>query len=163
MNYKIKKASTVSPEVKSLSDALHKDLELIYGNGIIEDFIEENNQMLIFYVAYNEEENAIACGALKHFDDSSAEIKRMYVKPAYRGRGLSKLILRELEDYAKELNYQRLILETGLKQPEAMNLYIKFGYKPMNCYGKHSNDPDSRCFEKKSINNLFPNRLSEIT
>ena len=93
-------------------------------------------------------ENAVACGALKHFDDNTAEIKRMYVKPEYRGRGLSKLILSELEDKAKELNYNRLVLETGLKQPEAMNLYNKFGYKPLKCYGQHADDPDSRCFEK---------------
>jgi putative acetyltransferase len=148
MNYKIKKASTVSSEVKSLSNELHKELEIIYGDGIIEDFIYENGQMLIFYLAYDENESAIACGALKHFDDSTAEVKRMYVKPQFRGRGLSKLILIQLEGYAKELNYQRLILETGLKQPEAMNLYNKFGYKPLKCYGRHTDDPDSRCFEK---------------
>lgn len=148
MNYKIKKASPVSPEVKSLSDELHKDLEAIYGNGIIEDFMGENEQVLIFYVTYDEKDNAISCGALKHFDDSTAEIKRMYVRPQFRGRGISKLILTQLEDYAKELNYHRLVLETGLKQPEAMSLYSKFGYKPLKCYGRHSNDPDSRCFEK---------------
>jgi len=148
MNYKIKKASAASPEVKSLSNELHKELEIIYGDGIIEDFFDENKQMLIFYLAYDERESAIACGALKHFDDSTAEIKRMYVKPQCRGRGLSKLILMQLEDYAKELNYQRLILETGLKQPEAMSLYNKFGYKPLKCYGRHTDDPDSRCFEK---------------
>ncbi len=62
--------------------------------------------------------------------------------------GLSKLILRQLEDYAKELNYTRLILETGIKQPEAISLYQKFGYNPLRCYGRHANDPDSRCFEK---------------
>jgi GNAT superfamily N-acetyltransferase len=148
MNYKIKKSSVVSPEINSLSDELYKDLELIYGNGIIEDFIAENEQMLIFYVAYDESENAVACGALKHFDDNTAEIKRMYVKPEYRGRGISKLILTQLEDFAKELNYSRLVLETGLKQPEAMSLYQKFGFKPLRCYGIHANDPDSRCFEK---------------
>jgi putative acetyltransferase len=148
MNYKIKKVSSVSPEVKSLSDELHKDLEAIYGNGIIEDFIDENELMLIFFIAYDEKGNAISCGALKHFDDSTAEIKRMYVKPQFRGRGISKLILKQLESYAEELNYQRLVLETGLKQPEAMSLYRKFGYKPLKCYGRHSNDPDSRCFEK---------------
>ena len=148
MNYKIKKATTVSPEVKLLSNELHKDLEIIYGEGIIENFIDENERMLIFYVAYDDKENGIACGALKHFDDSTAEVKRMFVKPQYRGRGLSKLILIQLEHYAKELNYQRLILETGLKQPEAMSLYNKFGYKSLKCYGRHANDPDSRCFEK---------------
>jgi putative acetyltransferase len=149
MKFKIKKGSPKSIGVNLLSDELHKELELFYGKGLIEDFKTENDQMLVFYIAYNEIEEAVACGALKHFNDTTAEIKRMYVKPEHRGRGISKLILRQLEDYAKELNYHRLILETGLKQPEAMNLYNKFGYKPMNCYGRHSNDPDSRCFEKK--------------
>jgi putative acetyltransferase len=147
-NFKVKTASPTSAEVKILTEELHTDLELIYGKGIIEEFIDDNEQMLIFYVAYDESENAVACGALKHFDDNTAEIKRMYVKPEYRGRGLSKIILSELEDKAKELNYNRLVLETGLKQPEAMSLYNKFGYKPFKCYGKHSDDPDSRCFEK---------------
>ena len=147
-NFKLKTAFAKSVEIKILTDELHNDLELIYGKGVIEEFAEENKQMLIFYVAYDESDNAVACGALKHFNDDTAEIKRMYVKPEYRGRGLSKLILSELEDKARELNYNRLVLETGLKQPEAMNLYSKFGYKPLKCYGRHADDPDSRCFEK---------------
>ena len=147
-NFKIKTASAKSVEIKILTDELHKDLELIYGKGTIEEFAEENEKMLVFYVAYDDNETAVACGALKHYDDQTAEIKRMYVKPKHRGRGISKLILTELEDKAKELNYNRLVLETGLKQPEAMNLYNKFGYKPLKCYGRHADDPDSRCFEK---------------
>lgn len=147
-NFKIKPASANSVEIKILTDELHKELELIYGKGIIEEFVDENEQMLIFYVAQDESGNAAACGALKHFDDQTAEIKRMYVKSEHRGRGLSKIILSELEAKAKELNYNRLVLETGLKQPEAMSLYNKFGYKPLKCYGKHADDPDSRCFEK---------------
>jgi putative acetyltransferase len=148
MNIKLTKVSSGSPEVKSLSDELHKELELIYGNGMIEDFLDENKQMLIFFVAYDESENATACSALKHFNETTAEIKRMYVKPEHRGRGISKLILTRIEDEAKELNYNRLVLETGLKQPEAMGLYNEFGYKPLKCYGRHTDDPDSRCFEK---------------
>ena len=146
--FKIKTASANSSEIKFLTNDLHNDLELIYGKGLIEDFTEENSQMVVFYVAYDDNENAVACGALKHFDDSTAEIKRMYVRPDYRGRGISKSILSELEDKAIELNYNRLVLETGLKQPEAMNLYTKFGYRPLKCYGRHADDPDSRCFEK---------------
>jgi GNAT superfamily N-acetyltransferase len=148
MSFKIKKVSANSLEVNLLSDELHKDLELIYGKGLIENFKEENEQMLVFFVAYDEAENAVACGALKHFSHTTAEIKRMYVKPDYRGRGISKIILTRLEEEAKELNYNRLVLETGLKQPEAMSLYRKFGYSPLKCYGRHVNDPDSRCFEK---------------
>lgn len=148
MNIKIKKASATSPDIKLLSELLHKELEIIYGKGTIEDFFNENIEMLLFYIVYDESENAIACGALKHFDDTTAEIKRMYVEPEYRGRGISKKILLQLEYDAKELNYKRLVLETGLKQPEAMSLYQKFGYKPLKCYGRHANDADSRCFEK---------------
>ena len=90
-NFKIKPASANSFQIKILTDELHKELELIYGKGIIEEFTDENEQMLIFYVAYDDIGNAVACGALKHFDDNTAEIKRMYVKPEYRGRGLSKI------------------------------------------------------------------------
>ena len=148
MSITIKATRPQSREVKELSDLLHKDLELIYGKGLIESFKEENEQMLIFYVAYDDNGTAVACGALKHFDESTAEIKRMYVKESFRGRGISKNILTRLEQYARELHYQRLILETGLKQPEAMSLYRKSGYNPLKCYGRHANDPDSRCFEK---------------
>ena len=148
MSFTIKKASANSDEIKSLSDELYQELEVMYGKGIIEEFAEENKQMLVFYAAYDEAGNAVGCGALKHFNETTAEIKRMYVKPNYRGRGLSKIVLAQLEEYAKELNYQRLILETGLKQPEAMSLYHKSGYTPLKCYGRHADEPDSRCFEK---------------
>ena len=148
MNFNIKKASAKSDEITTLTNELHKELEIIYGGGIIEEFIEENETMLVFYLAYDRDENAVACGALKDFDINTAEIKRMYVKPEFRGLGISKKILSALEQHARESHYQRLILETGLKQPEAISLYEKYGYKPLKCYGRHANDSDSRCFEK---------------
>ncbi len=131
-----------------MSGSLHADLELRYGKGSIEEFIEENKYMIIFFAAVDESGNAAACGALKHFDDHTAEIKRMYVKDEYRGKGLSKLILKQLEDTALKMNYRRIVLETGLKQPEAMNLYEKFGYTKIKPYGRHKDDPDSVCYEK---------------
>ncbi|MGE5861072.1 MAG: GNAT family N-acetyltransferase [Ignavibacteria bacterium] len=148
MDFKIKTANANSRDIISLSDELHKELEGFYGQGVIESFKEENDEMLIFYIVYDDRGTAAACGALKHFDETTAEIKRMYVKPKYRRRGISKKILLKLEQHARELQYQRLILETGLKQPEAISLYEKFEYKPLDCYGRHANDPDSRCFEK---------------
>lgn len=148
MNFNIKKVSAKSDEVTPLSNELHKELEILYGGEIIEEFIGENEQMLVFYIAYDRDENGVACGALKHFDNHTAEIKRMFVKPELRGLGISKKILTALEQYARELQYNRLILETGLKQPEAMSLYSKFNYTPIKCYGRHADDPDSRCFEK---------------
>ncbi len=148
MNYKIIILPGDSSEISDMSASLHADLELRYGKGSLEEFVEENKYMIIFFAAADDKNNAAACGALKHFDDHTAEIKRMYVKDEYRGRGLSKLILKRLEDTAVEMNYRKVILETGLKQPEAMNLYEKFGYKKIKPYGRHKDDPDSVCYEK---------------
>ncbi len=148
MNIKIKTALPLSNEIKELSDELHKDLESIYGKGLIENFHDENKQMLVFYIAYHENGEAVACGALKHINITTSEIKRMYVKESFRGKGISKEILSRLEHHARELHYQKIILETGLKQPEAISLYKKSGYLPIECYGRHIEDPDSRCFEK---------------
>ncbi len=148
MSYKIINLPADSTEISEMSASLHADLELRYGKGSIEEFIEENKHMMIFFAAADEENIVAACGALKHFDNRTAEIKRMYVKDDYRGRGLSKLILRELEDTALRMDYSRIVLETGLKQPEAMSLYEKFGYTKIKPYGRHKDDPDSICYEK---------------
>ncbi len=148
MDYKIITLPNNSKEISDMSVSLHNDLELRYGKGSIEGFIEENKNMLVFYAAVDGDGNAAACGALRHVDDITAEIKRMYVKNEYRGMGLSKMILKELEDTALQMDYRRIILETGLKQPEAMNLYEKFGYTKIKPYGQHKDDPDSVCYEK---------------
>ncbi len=148
LNYSIITIPYNSREISEMSASLHADLELRYGKGSIEEFIGENKNMLLFYAAVDGNGVPAACGALKHFDDHTAEIKRMFVKDEFRGRGLSKLILKDLEDTALKMNYRRIVLETGLKQPEAMNLYEKFGYTKIKPYGQHKDDPDSVCYEK---------------
>lgn len=92
---------------------------------------------------------AIACGAIKHFSEDSMEIKRMYTLPAQRGKGLASLVLKELETWAKELGYVSCLLETGLKQPEAIALYQKNGYRIIPNYGQYEGVENSRCFEKR--------------
>lgn len=148
MSYKISHASADSVDVFFLSNLLHADLEKKYGKGNIEDFVEENNKMIEFYVVYDYENKPVACGALKQHDSLTAEIKRMFVINDHRGKGISKLVLSHLENLAAKLNYKRIVLETGTKQPEAISLYKKFGYTPIICYGKYSDDEESRCFEK---------------
>lgn len=91
----------------------------------------------------------VACGGFKVHDDETVEIKRMYVKPAYRGRGIASRILVELEGWAMELGYARSILETGEKQAEAIGLYQKNGYRQIENYGPYREQPGSVCFEKK--------------
>jgi putative acetyltransferase len=94
---------------------------------------------------------AVACGAIKAFDTSTAEVKRMYTLPAMRGQGVAPVVLSTLEDWAKELGYTRCILETGYKQPEALALYKKSGYSVIPNYGQYVGVANSVCFGKLLI------------
>ncbi|MEH6682294.1 MAG: GNAT family N-acetyltransferase [Sediminicola sp.] len=91
---------------------------------------------------------AVGCGAIKEFDPMSMEVKRMYLLPPYRGRGIASEVLKGLEIWAKELGYERCVLETGKKQPEAIALYRKNGYLPIPNYGQYKGIDNSVCFEK---------------
>ena len=89
-----------------------------------------------------------SCGAFKHFNKESVEIKRMFVKPAYRGKGVAKLVLTQLENWAWELGYKKCVLETGQKQPEAIQLYTGSGYYIIPNYGQYAGVENSVCMEK---------------
>lgn len=89
-----------------------------------------------------------ACGALRSRGEGVGELKRMYVSPEFRGRGLSRLVLVELERRAVVLGWERLILETGVLQPEAIGLYLSEGYQPIPNYPPYDVEADSRCFTK---------------
>lgn len=82
------------------------------------------------------------------FAVGDAELKRMYVVPAARRRGLARLVLTELERRATQAGVRRLVLETGLGQPEAIELYLSAGYAEIPRFGIHRCEPDSRCFGK---------------
>ena len=98
-------------------------------------------------VAY-ENETPVACGAIREFSSEATEVKRMYTIPAYRGKGIAAKILAELEKWAAELSYEKCVLETGHRQPEAIHLYKKSGYKIIPNYGKYAGIENSVCFEK---------------
>ena len=90
----------------------------------------------------------ISIGALKEFESDSMEVKRMYTLPEYRGQGIATIVLLELENWAKELGYNKCVLETGKRQPEAIELYKKNGFKIIPNYGQYTNVENSICFEK---------------
>ncbi|QJB30796.1 GNAT family N-acetyltransferase [Chitinophaga oryzae] len=90
----------------------------------------------------------VACGAIKPFSEQQAEVKRMFVHPGYRGRGLAGEVLRELEKWAQELGYNACVLETGKKQPEAIALYRKSGYAITDNYGQYIGVDNSVCMRK---------------
>ena len=98
-------------------------------------------------VAY-ENNKPVGCGAIREHSPVSMEVKRMYTLPAYRGKGIATRILNELEIWASELSYQKCILETGKRQPEAIELYKKNGYRVIPSYGQYVAVENSVCFEK---------------
>ncbi|HEX6170199.1 MAG TPA: GNAT family N-acetyltransferase [Chitinophagaceae bacterium] len=99
-------------------------------------------------IAY-ENEKPISCGAIREHSSTMMEVKRMYTLPGYRGKGLATKVLNELEKWASELSYQKCILETGWRQPDAIRLYEKNGYSRIPNYGKYAGIVNSVCFEKE--------------
>lgn len=91
----------------------------------------------------------IGCGAFKKFDENSVEIKRMYTIPEERSTGIASKILLELEVWAKELNFNSCILETGKRQIAAVNFYNKNNYKIIPNFGQYKNIQNSLCFKKE--------------
>ncbi len=92
--------------------------------------------------------NPLGCGAIKEHDTNCMEVKRMYVPPEARGKGIATKILQELEKWAAELNYTHCVLETGKRQPEAIALYQKNGYERTPNYGQYIGIENSVCFKK---------------
>lgn len=100
-----------------------------------------------FFVMRCEGEPA-GCGGLKLFGTEYGEVKRMYVRPSYRGRGLGKAILDRLAEYARERQVGVLRLETGIFQKEAIGLYERYGFRRRPPFGEYREDPLSVYFEK---------------
>jgi GNAT superfamily N-acetyltransferase len=101
------------------------------------------------FLIASEDGEAVACGGVCRYDAETAEIRRMYVVPAARGRGASRLVLSALEEEARRLGYSLVRLETGDAQPEAVGLYVSAGYSPIPRYGPYIDDERSLCFEKR--------------
>lgn len=88
------------------------------------------------------------CGAVRLVDPDSAELKRMYTVPAVRGRGVASAILAALEAEARALGAKRVVLETGVRQTEALALYRSRGYAPLEPFGEYVGKPLSLCLAK---------------
>lgn len=101
----------------------------------------------------------VGCGAVKFYADDTGEIKRMFVRPEYRGQGIAGSILRELESWARELHFGQLILETGKAQPEAIGLYTKSGYTLIPNYGQYESVESSVCMKKLLFTHEHPTSL----
>ena len=109
---------------------------------------------LLFVVAHLGDQ-PIGCGALRPLEPGATELKRMYVKPGFRGQGFARQLLAYLELKAYESGFFVIRLETGSKQPEAIGLYESAGYHPIPPYGEYVGNPFSVCFEKR-LNEQIP-------
>jgi GNAT superfamily N-acetyltransferase len=89
------------------------------------------------------------CGGVLLVGAEYGEVKRMYVRPQFRGQGLGKLLLEHLRDYTRSENIHLLRLETGIYQKEAIRLYERFGFVRIPAFSPYREDPVSRCYEKR--------------
>lgn len=147
----ITRTDSSNPDFRTLVALL--DQELLVRDG------EEH----VFYASFNKLDNiahvvvayadhtAVGCGALRKFSEDSAEVKRMFVLPAHRGKGIAGAVLVELENWAREQGFAACILETGEKQPEAIRLYQKGGYIRIPNYGQYQGISNSICMRKSIV------------
>ena len=144
----IERTDASNPQFKALVKLL--DAELAVRDGEDHSFYDQFNQLdtIKNVVLGYENGQAIACGAIKKYDDQAMEVKRMYSLPSARGHGVATVLLKALETWALELGFSQCILETGIKQPEAIRLYEKNGYHRIPNYGQYAGVETSLCFEK---------------
>jgi len=101
------------------------------------------------YLAVVVDRRVVACGAWQPLEEGVAEIKRMFVRPAYRGRGIARQLVVALEEEALAAGRRILRLETGTYLPAALALYRSAGYLPIPTFGEYVGNPFSVCFEKR--------------
>lgn len=126
------------------------DTELSKRDGEEHAFYDQFNSIdnLNQVVLASEKGQVIGCGAIKALDKQTIEVKRMFVRIRSRGKGIAKLMLSELENWAFELGYDYCNLETGKRQPEAIALYKRAGYRIIINYGQYAGVENSICFQK---------------
>ncbi len=144
----------VEPEnrdLRALIDRLDDELKARYPHETIYvvDFSDPKVREMTFVVAYAGDK-PVGCGGLRPLDPDSSvmELKRFYVDPDTRKQGIANRMLLDLEQKARAAGCREIRLETGIKQPEAIALYEKHGYRPIDLFGPYIGDPDSLCYGK---------------
>ena len=140
------------PAAQQLTEAVQQEYVVRYGAPDTTpvqptEFEPPGGHFIVGYLATT----AVAMGGLRRVDAETVEIKRMYVVPECRGRGLSRVVLARLESLARELGASRILLETGQQQPEAMRLYETSGYERVEGFGHYRCEPDSVSYGKSLV------------
>jgi len=142
------RTTSENPDFQNLVKQLDAYLAMMDGDE--HAFYNQYNKidMLKNCIVIFDNDEAVACGAIKELDSKSMEVKRMFTLPEKRGKGLASAILKELEVWSKELGYEKTVLETGKRQIEAVALYQKCRYKIIPNYGQYAGIENSVCFHK---------------
>jgi putative acetyltransferase len=152
INVEIRRADILSPVVQQLISALNTELEERYPEEGANHFRLDPDEVAdgrgAFLVAYIGGQ-AVGCGAVRRIASTVAEIKRMYVAPQSRGRGVGRQVLVQLEAEARRLGATRLVLETGPRQPEALALYGRAGFVEIPNFGNYVGCEFSVCMAKE--------------
>ena len=137
-------------DVARLRDEQQAELAARY-DGVADIEPDLPAQEMVETLAIAVDGDVVGCAALRdasRYGAGYGELKRMYVRPAFRGRGLSRRALATLERIATERGLRRLILETGVRQPEAIGLYRSAGYRRIPAYGPYVEAPTSVCYAR---------------
>jgi len=138
-----------TPDALALIEELEAHLAAFYPRGSRHGFSVEKllRERVAFFVSRTDGQSA-GCGGVMIVGSEYAEVKRMYVRPAFRGRGLGRLMLEHLVAHARAQGLGVVRLETGIHQREAIALYESGGFRRIGPFGPYTDDPLSRCYEK---------------
>ncbi|HOY13959.1 MAG TPA: GNAT family N-acetyltransferase [Saprospiraceae bacterium] len=145
----LKRVDSNDVDFQTLVGLLDKDLNERYEESMA--FFSQFNHLSPSYkaiVAYLQDE-PVGCGAIKYYDEEKHELKRMFVKQEARNHGLGFKIVAELVQWAKEMGVMTIILETGIKQPEAIHLYRKCGFSIIPNFDQYIGVEESVCMQKQ--------------
>lgn len=151
MHNMIKTVKTNSKNLDFVELVKQLDTYLAIIDGEEHSFYAQFNKidLLNYVVIAYDNDNPIGCGAMKQIGPNTMEVKRMFTSPSGRKKGVATTVLNELENWALTLGFSTCVLETGIKQTDAVSLYQKTGYQIIENYGQYIGVVNSICFEKK--------------
>ncbi len=150
MNVEVLRTDSSNVAFIELTKMLDKDLAERYGS-LQKQFDKYNKVEHTQVILLRIDQNPVACGTFKAHDKDTAEMKRIFVKKEHRKQGLAKLIMHNLEELVKSSGYQWAVLETGIKQQEAIGLYKSIGYAVTQNYDPYIGNANSICMKKSLI------------
>lgn len=138
-----------SPEAHLLIEELQDEYVIRYGGRDEtpvdpDDFAPPRGTFLLAY----RDGRLVGCAGMRRRSDGDVEVKRMFIRRPFRRRGYSRDLLALIEDEARTMGFTRILMESGLGQPEAMSLYESSGYDRIPGFGHYRNEPQNRCYAK---------------